>query len=245
MIFLAKIIKILVPKRFRPLLKAIIYFGNKVNCPCCDGNFRMYMPMFGRSGAMCPVCGAMERHRLIWLYFINKTNLLYKSIRLLHFAPEDALSRKISALDNVKYFCGDLNSPKAKTIMDITNIPHKDETFDCLLCCHLLEHVTDDSKAIRELFRVLRYGGWALLQHPIDQTREKTFENPDIVTPEKRKKIFGQEDHVRIYGNDMKLSLEDAGFNVKVENYIKEFDGAMIFKYGLKRDELIYFCVKN
>jgi hypothetical protein len=83
------------------------------------------------------------------------------------------------------------------------------------------------------------------LQHPIDQAREETYENPDVVTLEEKKKIFGQEDHVRIYGNDMKIRLKDAGFRVKVENYVKEFDDAMIYRYGLKRDELICFCVKN
>ena len=194
---------------------------------------------------MCPKCGAMERHRLIWLYLKNKTNFFSDNICFLHFAPEEMFSRKFSSLPNIRYVSADLDSPMAMIKMDITNIPCKDETFDALLCCHLLEHVPDDLKAMRELFRILKQGGWAFLQHPIDQRRDKTFEDLNIMTPEERNRVFGQADHVRIYGKDLRYRLEKAGFSVNIENYVSQFNPAMINRYGLKKDEQIYLCVKN
>lgn len=233
------------PDKLRRALKAIYYYGKRNYCPCCDHRLRRFIPMFGRTGAMCPVCGAMERHRLVWLYLINKTNLLHKSICILHLAPEDALFKRISNLPNVMYLTGDLSSPKAKTIFDITNMPFRENRFDCLICCHLLEHVPEDLKAMEEMFRVLKHGGWALFQHPIDCNREQTFEDLNVVAPKDREKIFGQKDHVRIYGKDIKARLESAGFVVRIQNYIEEFEEQATQKYGLKRDEIIYFCEKS
>jgi len=127
--------------------------------------------------------------------------------------------------------------------MDITYIPYKHNSFDVILCNHVLEHVVEDQKAIRELFRVLTPGGWAILQCPIDSQRAKTFEDPSITAPHDRARAFGQHDHVRIYGRDYKERLEKAGFTVKVDNYARDLDINVVRKYGLK-DEEIHFCTK-
>jgi SAM-dependent methyltransferase len=128
--------------------------------------------------------------------------------------------------------------------MDITRISLTDNQFDCVICYHVLEHIPDDQKAMRELFRVLKPGGWAILQSPIDFNHDKTFEDPSIVSPDERERFFGQNDHVRIYGRDYKDRLEKAGFVVKVDDYVQQLGDSAIKKYGLMRDEKIHFCSK-
>ena len=128
--------------------------------------------------------------------------------------------------------------------MDITNIILPDNQFDCIICYHVLEHISDDEKAMRELFRVLKPGGWAILQSPIDYMRDKTFEDSSVVLPRERERVFGQNDHVRIYGLDYKDRLERAGFIVKCYNYVSELEDDAIKKYGLSKYENIYFCIK-
>jgi SAM-dependent methyltransferase len=127
--------------------------------------------------------------------------------------------------------------------MDITKIPCKDNAFDVVLCNHVLEHVVDDQKAMRELFRVLVPGGWAIVQSPIDSQRAKTFEDPTILSAHDRERAFGQHNHVRMYGRDYKDRLEKAGFTVNVDSYAIDLDTETVRKYGLP-DEEIYFCTK-
>jgi SAM-dependent methyltransferase len=128
--------------------------------------------------------------------------------------------------------------------INIADIPLPDDQFDCVICYHVLEHIPDDQKAMRELFRVLKPGGWAILQSPIDFNHDKTFEDPSIVSPDERERFFGQNDHVRIYGRDYKDRLEKAGFVVKVDDYVQQLGDSAIKKYGLMRDEKIHFCSK-
>jgi ubiquinone/menaquinone biosynthesis C-methylase UbiE len=193
---------------------------------------------------MCPFCGSMERHRLVYLYLKDRTIFFSKGIKLFHIAPEDVFLKKFTSKKNIKYYTGDLNSSKAAIKMDITNIPIKNGIFDVILCCHVLEHIIDDQKAMREMFRILKDKGWALLQHPIDQNRADTYEDPNKVTPEEREMAFLQTDHVRIYGTDFKKRLENAGFTVKLENYIKQINESLVIECGLKKDDLIYLCYK-
>lgn len=129
--------------------------------------------------------------------------------------------------------------------MDITRIQFEDNTFDVILCSHVLEHVLDDQTAMSELFRVLKPGGWAILQSPIDFKRDKTFEDPDIVLPDDREKAFGLPDHVRIYGRDYEDRLKNVGFSVKMDDYVRTLGIDMVKKYGLPEDEEICFCVKK
>lgn len=164
---------------------------------------------------------------------------------MLHVAPEPVLQQKLSSLDNLDYVSADLESPLAKVKMDITDIGYPDHSFDVILCCHVLEHVMEDRKAMSELLRVLKPGGWAILQSSIDTEREKTFEDPKVISPEDREQLFGQKDHVRIYGCDYPERLEKQGFVVKVVSFVRTFDGKSIEKYGLMEDEEIYRCTKS
>ena len=139
----------------------------------------------------------------------------------------------------------DIVSPSTMVKMDITDIKLPNDQFDCILCYHVLEHIPDDEKAMKELFRILKPGGWAILQSPIDRDREKTFEDSNILSPEERKRAFGHRDHVRIYGRDYKERLSRAGFNIRPIDYIRNLQSNVIKKYGLLEDEIIYFCTKK
>ena len=251
-----KKVKILIPRKYRFKAKyiyyqirglvALLYKGNKFVCPCCNGHFRKFFPYAGKSNSQCPRCDSEERHRLLWLYLKNRTDLLFynNKIKLLHIGPEYCIQKLLLELPNVDYVSVDLNASLAMIKADITNIPFKNDSFDVIICLHVLEHIVEDQKAMKELYRVLKPGGWGILQSPIDSKRDRTFEDSKITSPEDRARIFGQRDHVRIYGLDYKERLEKAGFIVKVDSYVKELGENMIQKYGLMKEEDIYFCIK-
>jgi len=240
-IFLVKIKNIFI------YLCSYYYIGQKYQCPICNRKFRTLLPSGKRPNALCPKCGSEERHRLIWLYLIQRTNLFKDHLRILHFAPEKFFQKKIESCPNLNYISADLSHPSAMIKMDITDILFKDNTFDVILCSHVLEHIQNDHKAMKELFRVLKPGGWAILLVPIQY--DKTFEDKNITTPEARETTFGQWDHVRSYGLDYKDRLEKAGFVVKVIPFTKEL-GESAYKYRLHRaegeiNENIYLCLKK
>lgn len=224
--------------------RAVPFIGITCFCPCCGWHLRKFLPhgVILRPDALCPRCNSLERHRLLWLYFKDRTNLFTDRLRLLHFAPEYIFERTFKSLDNLDYITADLYSDSAMVKMDITDITYEDDSFDAILCSHVLEHVVDDRKAMREMLRVLRPGGWAIIMVPT--FGEATFEDPSIVTPEDRERSFGQWDHVRIYGADVRDRLEGAGFDVKVDGYVRELGRSKIRRYGLLENHDIYFCTK-
>jgi SAM-dependent methyltransferase len=195
---------------------------------------------------MCPRCGALGRHRVDWLFIRDHVGLPRNetTIRLLHVAPEYALQRRLAEHPNVSYVSADLDSAMAMERMDVTDIRYDDNSFDAIVCNHVLEHVPDDRKALTELNRVLRSGGWAMLQTPVDQAREKTLEDPSVTDEAERMRLFGQHDHVRLYGRDYKGRLEEAGFSVTVEPYAKQLPAPTVARQRLDLDEEIYFCRK-
>jgi SAM-dependent methyltransferase len=206
-----------------------------------------------RENAQCETCGSLERHRLLWLYLHEKTTLFncIESKKLLHFAPEKIFYQRFSELQNVEYFPCDLNEDKFKgykgkavVCADMTEIPYVDNSFDFIICNHVLEHIPDDGLAMRELRRVLKSSGWAILQVPIDYSLETTYEDFSINTPEGRAKAFGRYDHVRWYGRDYKSKLEDQGFKVVEDPFVKKFSKEELYKYGMFANEMVYFCQK-
>ncbi len=191
MISLKSILKKFIPKKYQPQaqriyfnLRNLWYLGNRFICPCCNGHFRKFLP-FGvkpRANAQCPRCGSLERHRLLWLFLKKKTNFFKDSLKVLDIAPVDFFQQKCKVLPNLDYISADISSQIAMIKMDITNICLPDNQFDCIICYHVLEHIPNDKEAMRELFRVLKPGGGAILQSPVDYNREKTFEDPNIVS---------------------------------------------------------------
>ena len=191
--------------------------GGRRYCPVCEKHARRFKP-FGvvkRKDARCPSCGSLERHRLVWLYLNRKTDLFKREMKgaMLHVAPESILESKFRSLLGKHYLTADYFDPRADVKMDIMNIAYPDQTFDVIYCSHVLEHVPDDRRAMREFRRVLKQDGWAVLLVPI--TAEKTFEDPTIEDPKERLRLFGQEDHVRRYGPDYAERLGQAGFLVE------------------------------
>jgi len=253
--YLKSFIKSIIPKVLRPAILKIFYklrppfyIGNNVHCPCCNGNFRKFSSFTNynktRENAQCPRCGSLERHRLLWLYLNDKTNLFTDNLKLLHFAPEIIFQKHLGKLSNIDYTSTDLDSPLTDVKMDIHNIIYDNDFFDVILCFHVLDHVQDDKKAMRELFRVLKYGGWAIIQSSIDINRDKTFEDPSAITPQDRLRIYAQSDLARKYGLDFKDRLEEAGFTVNANQYGKELGANLANKYGVSQDVSIYYCTK-
>jgi SAM-dependent methyltransferase len=237
-----------VPARMRRFvlrrLRLAIYRGRRVECPCCGGRFSRFMP--GKHDAalrVCPRCGAQERHRGLWLWMRERTDLFSRPLSILHWAPEYALQRSLAALPNAAYVSADLDGDEAMQHMDITDVPFKDGAFDLILCVHVLEHVADDRRAMREMARVLRPGGMALLMVPI-VLEQPTLEDPAIVTPEDRRRHYWQEDHVRLYGGDFRGRLAEEGFDVEVDGWIRTLDAATLERYGLFPLEDVYVCTK-
>jgi len=202
---------------------ALFYRGNNVECPVCGGRFRKFMPygyLVIRDNALCPKCLSLERHRLMWLYLKNRTGFFSDPLKVLHIAPEQCFHKRFRKLRNLQYITADLVSPLADVKLDVQDMPFDDESFDLIICNHVLEHVPDDRKAIREIFRTLKKGGFAILQVPTDYSREDTYEDAGITEPSERLKHFRQHDHYRLYGRDYLVRLKEAGFTVEEENYL-------------------------
>lgn len=234
-------------RRFYYILNYLLFLSNRFYCPCCKRGSRKFLP-FGvkpRTNAQCPRCGSLERHRLLQLYLEEKTNFFKDKLKVLDIAPTSILQQKWKVLPNIDYVSADILSPLAMLKIDITDIPIRDNQFDCIFCYHVLEHVADDRKAMRELFRILKPSGWAIIQSPVDFNRDTTFEDPNIILPTERECFFGQKDHVRAYGKDYRERLEIAGFTVKVDNFVEGLGDLLIKKYGLMKEQKIYFCTKS
>jgi SAM-dependent methyltransferase len=244
----AKALVRLLPKRHRGFalrrLRLAIYRGDSVECPCCGGRFSRFMPgLSHRSTRVCPRCGAQERHRALWLYMRERTDLFTRPLSILHWAPEYALQRSLSALPRAAYVSADLEGDEAQQHMDMTDVPFKDGAFDLIVCVHVLEHVPDDRQAMREMVRVLKPGGEAMLLVPI-VLEQPTLEDPSIVTPQQRKAAYWQEDHVRLYGADFEDRLAEEGFDVTVDGWVRTLDESTLERYGLFPLEDIYVCAK-
>lgn len=217
-----------------------------LTCPCCNTRCEQFRP-FGltpRPNAMCPHCGALERHRLLWLYFRDRTRLFEGTpLSVLHVAPEAVFRDAFRQLPHLAYVSAGLESPPADERIDIMDIPRPAATFDVIICNHVLEHVADDQRAMRELHRVLRPGGWAVLQSPMDSRLAATLEDPSVIDPRERQRLFGQHDHVRLYGRDYGDRLREAGFTVKVDRFFADLSDEVVRRHALL-DEDIYVCEK-
>jgi SAM-dependent methyltransferase len=242
---------------YRSIWRYIYLFltvGSKLECPICNHTASRFIS-FGnpkRENAKCPNCGSLERHRLIWLYITEKGLLLEQNrIRILHFAPEECLFPKLSTISSINYSPCDLhpeNYPKTyrKKISEINvcDIQYASNTFDAIICNHVLEHIKDDKKAMSEIFRVLKPGGWSILQVPIDYSQQITLEEISPLSPQEREKLFGQFDHVRLYGVDYLERLKNIGFEVYLEQYCLTLNTSLVKKFSLDKQETIFFCVK-
>lgn len=217
-------------------------------CPICKSHLAAFLP-FGknlRENAQCPNCGSLERHRASYLFLNEKTNIFKENIKMLHIAPEKVFAELFLAQNNIDYLPVDLDKdmPYVKEKMDIQDIDYPDNTFDFIYCSHVLEHVPNDKKAIQELYRVLKPSGTALISVPLKHSLKETYEDPSINTPELRTKHYGQFDHLRYYGLDFQEKLENIGFKVISNDFIKKMDEKTITTYGLSTADDLFYCTK-
>ena len=231
----------------------LFHIGSRYLCPFCLHSYSAFVPsglkqkvlkekrVIGggyRLNVICPYCGSGDRDRLVYV-FTKENQLIRKQMKLLHVAPERKLLG-ILEKEGINLYSADLDSSLARIKMDIRKINFPDGFFDAIICNHVLEHIVDDLTAMKELFRVLESGGWAILQVPYSPILTETFEDPSVITKSERSRVFGQSDHVRIYGRDYVNRLQSVGFEVEE----KEIDADSIKKFALNCDEKIFFCKK-
>ncbi|WP_396601858.1 class I SAM-dependent methyltransferase [Algibacter sp. R77976] len=231
----------------RPVL-AFFLKGNTFTDPIDGKRFKTFLPYgYGtqRNNVLSPSTLSLERHRLLWLYLQNETDFFSVKKKVLHFAPEQCFLKRFRKLDNLDYTTTDLLSPIADVKADICNLPFEDNSYDIILCNHVLEHIPDDTKAMHELFRVMKPGGYGVFQIPQDLTRATTFEDDSITDKKERAKIFGQYDHVRVYGLDYFDKLRNVGFKVEEVDYTATLSAEAIEKYCLAKGEIIPIVYKQ
>jgi SAM-dependent methyltransferase len=225
----------------RPIL-AFFLKGNEFTDPIDGKSFKSFLPYgYGnqRNNVLSPSTLSLERRRLLWLYLQNETDFFTAPKKVLHFAPEQAFYKRFRNLKHLDYITTDLNSPLANVKADICNLPFKDNEFDIILCNHVLEHIPDDTKAMQELYRVMKVGGMGIFQIPQDLNRDKTFEDNSIIDRKQRAEIFGQYDHVRIYGLDYFDKLRSIGFKVEEVDYTATLTDSDVTRFCLAKGEII------
>jgi SAM-dependent methyltransferase len=164
---------------------------------------------------------------------------------MLHIAPEQCFYKLFKAQKNLKYTTGDYNSPIADIHFDLHKAPFKDGEFDVIFCNHVLEHVEDANQCMRELYRIMKPGGWGIFQVPLDTTKTLTLEDPNIKSAEDREKHYWQKDHLRLFGLDYKDKLAAAGFDVNVDDFVNTLGAELVDRYRLPAGEMLYLCRKN
>ncbi len=241
----------------RPLLirlsfaaKPILAFalkGNNFTDPIDGKSYSKFLPYgYGkqRDNVLAPGTLSLERHRLLWIYLTEKTNFFTENLKVLHFAPEQAFYKIFRNQKNLDYITTDLNSPLADIKADICDLPFGENEFDVILCNHVLEHIPNDTKAMQELFRILKPGGFGVFQIPQDLSRQVTFEDNSITDRKQRAEIFGQYDHVRIYGRDYFEKLRKIGFDVEEIDLTINMQPQQITRFRLALGEIIPVCRK-
>lgn len=226
-----------------------LYYGNRYEDPISGKTYRKFLP-YGYSGrakrknVLCPGSLSLERHRLLWLYLKQKTDFFSAPYKMLHIAPEQCFYKLFKAQKNLDYTTGDYNSPIADVHFDLHHAPFKDDTFDVIFCNHVLEHVEDAHQCMSELYRIMKPGGWGIFQVPLDSSRNETYEDKSITSPQEREKHFWQKDHVRLFGLDYKDKLAAVGFNVTVDGFVDTLSKESIDRFRLPAGEMIYLCKK-
>ena len=235
--------------KVRPII-ALYLKGNKFTDPIDGKSFRKFLPYgYGkqRKNALSPSTLSLERHRLMWLFLNDETNFFttIKKLKVLHIAPEQCFLDIFKNQKNLEYITSDLESPIADVKADICDLPFKDNEFDVVFCNHVLEHIPDDYKAMQELYRVLKKGGFGIFQIPQDLNRATTFEDNTITDKKLRTEIFGQYDHVRVYGIDYFDKLRTIGFRVDEVDYTKRITSEKLERFCLMKGEILPVCHKN
>jgi SAM-dependent methyltransferase len=208
----------------------IIYQGNKHYCNLCKSHTRIFFgygeksdffserEIIGarfRENAMCPCCSSLERHRLLYDYLENHTDIFKESCSILHFAAEGNIKNKLFENTQIDYYSADIVKNRAMYQVDITKIPFPSQKFDYVLCNHVLQDIEDDRKAIMEMKRVLKSNGTIILSFPLCISQHNTYEDMEKKSFKERFETYGDKYHVRIYGLDVKQRIQSCGLHVQ------------------------------
>ena len=226
-------------------LKKTLFYGKSCHCPVCDSQIRKYESFGHIARSWCPVCASMKWQRLGWIFLEKRTNL-FDGIpkKMLHIAPEVSFEPRLKQVASLDYVTGDLYNPNVMVKMDVTDIPFDENSFDAIFCSHVMEHIPDDLQALKEFFRVLNPGGWAVFIVPI-RMHKMTDADLDVTDPKEREKRFGQHDHVRFYGKDFADRLQKAGFKVAPVKATDLIEADKLEYMGLREKEILFYCQKN
>jgi hypothetical protein len=241
--------RLFVLKRTMLLGRGLLFAGRTYACPCCGWSLRGFVGEWGilasNHDGYCPRCNSKARHRRLWLYLQEATNLMDGRVRILEVAPWWAISRRLLLAPNVRYIGMDIHrhGPQVTVLGDATRIPLVPDSLDAALCIHTLEHIENDRLAMRELYRVLKPGGWAIVSVPLKRDGP-THENPTITEPADRAREFGERDHVRLYGLDIQDRLREAGFAVDLD-WADRIPKETRRRFGLRDDENLFVCRKE
>lgn len=239
-----------VPRRYRYVIRGAVmrtispfFAGKAVECPCCGKTASRWLSLGDDPDRVCPRCSSAGRHRLLALHLKERTRYFDARMRVVHFAAEYCMMDRFARMPNLDYVAADLDPPRGGIRLDLTAIDLPADSVDMVICSHVLEHVLDDQLAMREMRRIIRPGGQALIMVPVDQNRADTYEDPSILTPAARLAAFNQEDHVRIYGRDFTERLRAAGFSVEPET-AADFSPSAQRRFGLPAHdaEILYIC---
>jgi SAM-dependent methyltransferase len=227
----------------------IKFAGNKVFCPCCKSTFREFAPfsIWKKPNSWCVKCGSLERHRSMWMYLEDQTDIYKKPVKVLHVAPEKFFFNRFKKADNIDYYPADILPhlyQKGTRFIDLLNPDVAPETFDVIICNHVFSYIDDDKTAMRNVYNLLKPGGWGILQVALDKTKAVTHEDLSIKDPKERERVFGLNDHVRYYGLDYEDKLREAGFTVLVDDYTAQFSDDDIFKYGFWKGDPFFYVTK-
>ena len=225
-----------------------VYAGSKYKDPIDGRGYRKLLP-YGRVrtrvNALSPSTLSLERHRALWVYMKEQTRFFDDNLRMLHLAPEYCYIKRFKSMKNLDYVTGDLDSPWADYHFDVHSIPFNNDSFDVLMANHLLEHVEDDFKVMDEFYRVLKPGGWGVLQVPIDWKNPNTEEDKSVTAPDERERLYWQSDHVRLYGyEDYPDRLRNAGFKVEVVDMKALLGDERYDKYCLGEEKWVFVVTK-
>jgi len=223
--------------------------GDAVRCPLCGSAFAAFRPVNDRPNAVCWSCGSHERHRALWLYVQAHPEVLAGARGVLHLAPEACLERCLRSVAPAGYLTADIDPGhvglrRVDRGLDLMALALADDSLSVVLCSHVLEHVPDDGVALGELRRVLEPGGRALIMVPVQPGREHTHEDPSVVDPLERRRRFGQEDHMRVYGADVGARLARAGFDVTAERVAATLGPERARGHALFAHDDVFVCVK-
>lgn len=225
--------------------RALPLLGRRYRCPCCGWSLRHFTvggaSLKAKPNGYCPRCNSKPRHRWLWMFLQERTDLFEVPQRVLHLSPAFSTSRCFNTLPHLCYTSADLLTKHNIDVkMNLSDATFKAQSFDAIICLHVLEHVEQDQPAIHNLYRMTKPGGWVIIGVPI-RLDQPTYEDPSITEPQARKAAFGEKDHFRFYGNDLAERLRHVGFEIETHK-VSDLPLSYQQKYGLKPEEVMFLC---